>query len=310
MQPGQILACKGVKVGDYGGRSLSSMSGTQAAVDPDIAEAHRLRGWWNTYAAQHGGSFSGLKANTERGGRGGGGGGDGDGMGGGGPLTVIEMRKPVAVLKDDITGGGRGNLAGTEGAIQICKATLFSIRRDEPGKLWYPACNGQRDRDGNMLAPGAAGGGDGDRRCNKKLTYDESGGGWRCHAGCFNPAPNYRYICSGTLIDSSGQEYATLFDAEAEAVLKHKANEVQNICVRAGADAAGLPSEAEAIFQEALGREYIFSCKSKMQEGTNGRESRVQVSVVRVREVDPVKESKALLNSLRQYAAMQQEATS
>lgn len=42
-----ILAFKGVKVSDFGGRSLSLLSSGTMTVDPDIDEAHKLRGWFN-----------------------------------------------------------------------------------------------------------------------------------------------------------------------------------------------------------------------------------------------------------------------
>jgi replication factor A1 len=40
-----VIAFKGVKVGDFGGRSLSMFSSATMSVNPDIAEAHALRGW-------------------------------------------------------------------------------------------------------------------------------------------------------------------------------------------------------------------------------------------------------------------------
>lgn len=118
--------------------------------------------------------------------------------------------------------------------------------------------------------------------------------------------PNYRYIANATLVDWSGQEYVTLFDAEAQQVLGgHTANEIQKMVVAAsaaGESAAALPPTAEGIFEEALFKEYLFTTKAK-QEERNG-EARVQVTVVKVRDLDPVKESKALINSLRQYVAV------
>ncbi|GAA5987161.1 hypothetical protein JCM11641_002150 [Rhodosporidiobolus odoratus] len=45
---GGIVALKGVKVGDFGGRSLSVSGSSTVAVDPDIQEAHELRGWYDT----------------------------------------------------------------------------------------------------------------------------------------------------------------------------------------------------------------------------------------------------------------------
>ncbi|GAA5931347.1 replication factor A subunit protein RFA1 [Sporobolomyces koalae] len=43
-----VVALKGVKVGDFGGRSLSVGGSATIAIDPDIPEAHTLRGWWDT----------------------------------------------------------------------------------------------------------------------------------------------------------------------------------------------------------------------------------------------------------------------
>jgi replication factor A1 len=45
--PESVLAFKGVKVSDFGGRSLSLMSSGSMTVDPDIEEAHKLKGWYD-----------------------------------------------------------------------------------------------------------------------------------------------------------------------------------------------------------------------------------------------------------------------
>jgi replication factor A1 len=42
-----VLAFKGVKVSDFGGRSLSLLSSGSMTVDPDIDEAHKLKGWYD-----------------------------------------------------------------------------------------------------------------------------------------------------------------------------------------------------------------------------------------------------------------------
>ncbi|KAF2859492.1 replication factor-A protein [Piedraia hortae CBS 480.64] len=72
--PESVLAFKGVKVSDFGGRSLSLLSSGSMAVDPDIDEAHKLKGWYdgagrgeqfqthvNTAAATGGGSSKPYK---------------------------------------------------------------------------------------------------------------------------------------------------------------------------------------------------------------------------------------------------------
>lgn len=42
-----VIAFKGVRVSDFGGRSLSLLSSGTMAVDPDIPESHRLKGWYD-----------------------------------------------------------------------------------------------------------------------------------------------------------------------------------------------------------------------------------------------------------------------
>lgn len=69
-QPESVVAFKGAKVSDFGGRSLSLLSSGSMSVDPDIAEAHKLKGWYdsqgrtNTFS-----SHSGMAAAGAAGGR-------------------------------------------------------------------------------------------------------------------------------------------------------------------------------------------------------------------------------------------------
>lgn len=42
-----VIAFKGVKVGDFGGRSLSMFSSATMSLNPDIPAAHSLRGWYD-----------------------------------------------------------------------------------------------------------------------------------------------------------------------------------------------------------------------------------------------------------------------
>jgi replication factor A1 len=45
--PDSVVAFKGVKVSDFNGRSLSLLSSGSMTVDPDIEEAHKLKGWYD-----------------------------------------------------------------------------------------------------------------------------------------------------------------------------------------------------------------------------------------------------------------------
>ncbi|KAI9564074.1 Replication protein A 70 kDa D-binding subunit [Daphnia sinensis] len=42
-----VVALKGVKLSDFGGRSIGTVSSTVIQINPDMAEAHKLRGWYD-----------------------------------------------------------------------------------------------------------------------------------------------------------------------------------------------------------------------------------------------------------------------
>ncbi|XP_052075679.1 replication protein A 70 kDa DNA-binding subunit-like [Mytilus californianus] len=63
-----VLAVKGAKLSDYGGRSASVLASSQMLINPDIKEAHILRGWYDrdgqssefqTYRSEGGGAGGG-----------------------------------------------------------------------------------------------------------------------------------------------------------------------------------------------------------------------------------------------------------
>ncbi|KAL2017004.1 hypothetical protein VTK56DRAFT_2685 [Thermocarpiscus australiensis] len=68
--PESIVAFKGTRVSDFGGRSLSLLSSGTMAIDPDIPEAHKLKGWYdasgrnNTFATHS--NLSSVGAATGR----------------------------------------------------------------------------------------------------------------------------------------------------------------------------------------------------------------------------------------------------
>lgn len=46
-RPESVIAFKGVKVSDFGGRSLSLLSSGSMTIDPDIDNAYKLKGWYD-----------------------------------------------------------------------------------------------------------------------------------------------------------------------------------------------------------------------------------------------------------------------
>lgn len=66
-----VLAVKGARLSDYGGRSASVLASSQLLINPDIREAHLLRGWYDrdghtsdfqTYRSEGGGGGGGGSA--------------------------------------------------------------------------------------------------------------------------------------------------------------------------------------------------------------------------------------------------------
>ena len=64
-----VVAIKGARVSDFGGRSLSTLMSSLLMVDPDIPEAHQLRGWFDNVGKNE----QTTSLSDQRGGGGGGG---------------------------------------------------------------------------------------------------------------------------------------------------------------------------------------------------------------------------------------------
>ncbi|KAI9661294.1 MAG: Replication factor A protein 1 [Bathelium mastoideum] len=112
-----VVAFKGVKVSDFGGRSLSLLSSGSMNVNPDIDDAHRLKGWYD--AAGRNDSFNthqGALSSTTGAGR-------------------KQEYKTIQQIKDENLG------MGEEQDYFTLKATISYIRQDS---MFYPACLGEK----------------------------------------------------------------------------------------------------------------------------------------------------------------------
>lgn len=108
---GSILAFKGAKVSDFNGRSLSMFSTSTISQNPDIPEAHYLRGWYEQY-----GKTQTLK-------------------------THQSLVSPTASRSDDLKTlcEAEGENLGMADSPDYynCKATIIFIKKDN---IFYPAC--------------------------------------------------------------------------------------------------------------------------------------------------------------------------
>ncbi|KDQ61103.1 hypothetical protein JAAARDRAFT_124049 [Jaapia argillacea MUCL 33604] len=109
-----VIAFKGVKVGDFGGVSLSMYHSSTMALDPDIPEAHALRGWYDGVGANQ--SFQSLSNSTMSGGATGG-------------FNRAEMRT-LNDVKESQLGEGKQDYFS-------CRASIMHIKGET---IAYPAC--------------------------------------------------------------------------------------------------------------------------------------------------------------------------
>jgi replication factor A1 len=109
-----IIAFKGTRVGDFGGRSLSLLSSGTMSIDPDIPEAHKLKGWYDasgrnkTFSTHQ--NLSSVGAATGR----------------------QDAPKTIAQVKDE-------QLGFDDVAYFSVKATVVAIKHDQ-ATFAYPAC--------------------------------------------------------------------------------------------------------------------------------------------------------------------------
>ncbi|KAL3469470.1 hypothetical protein BJX99DRAFT_241251 [Aspergillus californicus] len=110
--PESVVAFKGVKVSDFGGRSLSLLSSGSVTVNPDIEEAHRLKGWYDAQGrdesfathAPSAGSMSTMRRDQ--------------------PKTIAQIREEQLGMSEDP-------------AYFSLRATILYIKREN---MTYPAC--------------------------------------------------------------------------------------------------------------------------------------------------------------------------
>lgn len=111
--PESIVSFKGAKVSDFGGRSLSLLSSGSMSIDPDIQEAHKLKGWYDSQGRTDTFNSHSNMASA--------------GVAGGRP----DQTKTIAQVKDENLGMSGNNDYFTT------KATIVYIKQEN---VAYPAC--------------------------------------------------------------------------------------------------------------------------------------------------------------------------
>ena len=276
------IAVKGVKIGDFGGVSLSTTMSATVQLDPSSDIVTRLQGWW----ASNKDSLAVTSLTT----------GGGGGAGGGGALTDPTKRKTLAAVE----GEGMAHAEDGKGSVFVCKAQLARIlvSSQKATPPAYMACT-------NTVESAR-----GPRSCNKKMTLNGADG-FTCESCSISGLPastgRWRWILPMRVLDHSGAKMVTAFDEEAEALLGESANDsIGRFISLTGANPDGTEGSTEMApewYEGFRRRERVtkyFTLRAKLD--TYNDEARVRLTVSRVRDVDPLTEAKRLLGVIKAFA--------
>lgn len=186
-----LLAAKGLRVGDFNGKNLSTVGATNLRLNPmDLPQAQALKNWYD-------GVGHNQVANSLSG-QGGGGGGKAD------------RRTVLSAIKDDNLGR-----SGKADWITV-SAVLDTIKTESntgASAVVYPAC------------PQEVNG----RPCQKKMV-DVGGGNYNCERCTFTTEnPAWRYLVSMSAMDHTGKQYLTAFGEAGDVVFGRSPLEVRQL---------------------------------------------------------------------------------
>jgi replication factor A1 len=222
-----VLALRSVKVSDYNGVSISTISMSQVLMNPDIPEAHTLVGWYQSVGKDN--------------------------------LVVLprreEKRRLVQEMKEN------------ELPYSTIQGTVLFIKEDA---LWYESCQGEG--------------------CNKKVMLEDNGS-YRCER-CNRTYPecNYRYMLTMHIADFTGQLWISLFDEVAASFFGIPAKEMREMM-------DSNPSQLQSLIKGMYFREFFFRIKARQESYNN--EVRMRYSAIGVTQVDILKETRKLLETVQ-----------
>ncbi|MCO5556037.1 hypothetical protein L7F22_009581 [Adiantum nelumboides] len=184
-----VIGFKGVSVSDFGGRSLSMFSSSTMHVNPDIPEAHGLRGWYDAQGVRLGAqSFKTYNS---------------AGLGGTGAADSgmsNKERKTVAQAKDEQLG-----MSEKPDYFNL-KGMVIFVKQDN---LFYPAC----PKEG----------------CNKKVTMMDQSSWRCEKCDMNYEAPQYRYIMNANVQDYTGSIWLSGFNEVGEQMFGATASELAQL---------------------------------------------------------------------------------
>jgi replication factor A1 len=103
-----VLLVKGAKVSDYNGRSLGVLNSSTVQVNPDIPEAHTLRGWYDQGGNQA--DIQDISSNQA-----------GGGAGGSGPMTQANWKCLDQIKEEQLGMGDKADYFTSSATIVFAK---------------------------------------------------------------------------------------------------------------------------------------------------------------------------------------------
>uniref|UniRef100_A0A665TN56 Replication protein A subunit n=1 Tax=Echeneis naucrates TaxID=173247 RepID=A0A665TN56_ECHNA len=261
-----IVAIKGAKLSDFGGRSLSASFSSTLMINPDIPEAYKLRETQMKSCVlplcqligilfilyrydKEGHTMDGQSLTELKGGSGGG----------------NTNWKSLSDVKNEHLGHG------DKADYYTCIATIVYLRKEN---CLYQACPSQD--------------------CNKKV-IDQQNGMFRCEK-CDKEFPNFKYrlILSANIADHGDNQWVTCFQESAEAILGQNAAYLGQL-------KDSNETAYDEIFQQANFNTFIFRNRVKLE--TYNDESRIKATVLDVKPVDHKDYIQRLIVNIRKLAA-------
>ncbi|EMG51139.1 RFA1 Replication factor A protein 1 [Candida maltosa Xu316] len=234
---GTVVAFKGCKVNDFAGRTLSLTQAGSLIPNPGTPESFALKGWFDNVGINE--QFKSLKV-------------EGNASG------ADRLAQRISILQateEHLGADDKPDYFTIKASISFCKPENFA----------YPACPNQIASSDASRPP---------MSCNKKLVFEETAGTWRCER-CNNSydQPNYRYIFTCSVVDSTGQLWLTLFDEQAKKLLEVDANEMMKRKEENDGSSSSIGSEL--IFKE-----YTFRVRARQETYNDELKTRYQAAGV------------------------------
>lgn len=280
-QEGMVALLKGVKLSDFGGRSLNSNFGSSIIIGEEAKRCNPRATALCAWYAEQGPSAKSTAASLSSSG----------GGGNSAPQTISEMLAQDATLESSSGGDMQRAPSDPSEAVRstvfyhtiVPASVTFLPHERQPFYLACPAELPDERNAGKM------------RACNRKCEQD--GDGWSCSAGHKCAMPIARWMLNFSIADHTGATYVSAFDDTARLIMSCEANDVAALWKDKDHD-PNASSRIEAVFRAAQFKRWRLKLRSKKEVWND--EERVKAQLVECKPVPFVADGRSKLESIFQ----------